>query len=158
MSRKSFFYVLVIFSLVFITSTNISVKAHPPESLFIAYVTNTQTLNVTIYHSVEDTNSHYIQSVVASINGTTVLNQGYTSQPDPIVFSYVYSITAVNGDIIQAVATCNVGGSLSACIVVGGGVCPKNGGTGIPGYAGILIALVVSLGIALPLVYKKLKK
>ncbi|MHA2007326.1 MAG: hypothetical protein ACXABO_20835 [Promethearchaeota archaeon] len=157
MSKKGVYLVLIIFFSVIITSVSINVKANPPQEMYLDYSTNTQVLNVTIVHAVDDPNSHYVQYIGVSINSTTIINQAYTSQPDPVIFSYVYNITASNGDNIQAIATCNVGGSIAACIIVGSGLCPQTGGADIPGYLGFLLILTVSMLIVIPLVYRKIR-
>ncbi|MHA1915292.1 MAG: hypothetical protein ACW986_04750 [Promethearchaeota archaeon] len=159
MSKKKGFLAIVIFLSIFITIIGSDVRAHPPEAMVIDYNLNTQVLNVTFVHDVADPNSHYINSVRVTVNGSTVVSEVYSSQPDPLAFNYVYNFIANNGSTIQAVATCSVSGSIAACIIVGVGPCGQTGGGGqIPGYTGFLIIMTISLLVSLILTYKKLKR
>ena len=121
-----------------------SVKAHPPSGIVLFYNSNTNKLNATVSHSVSDPNTHYVYSVVIEVNGTTTVSETYTSQPSSILFTYQYNVTANNGARIQASATCNQGGTVTACIVVGGGTCGSSN-SGIPGYSGLLVILGISI-------------
>jgi hypothetical protein len=159
MSKKKGLISIVIFLSIFITVISSDVRAHPPESMILDYNLNTQALNITFVHSVADVNSHFVDSVRVTVNGSTVVNEVYSSQPDPEFFNYVYNFAASNGSRIQAVATCSVSGSIAACIIVGVGNCGQTGGGGqIPGYSGVLIITAIALLFALPYTYKKLKR
>lgn len=158
MAKKRIYYILLIFLFISAFARMQSVKAHPPESLDLNYDINTQTLNVTIVHSVSNMNTHYIDSVVVKFNGSTVLTQIYTSQPSLDGWTYQYIIAASNGTRIEVTATCNEGGSLSICIVVGGGTCEQGNGGGIPGYIGLIAIFGASVVIFLTLIHKKITK
>ena len=145
MGKKRVYYILILLFVVSATSRIDSVKAHPPSGLVLLYNSNTNKLNVTISHSVSDPNTHYVYSVVIEVNGTTTVSETYTSQPSSILFTYQYNITANNGARIQASATCNQGGTVTECIVVGGGTCGTSNGSGIPGYSGLLLILGISI-------------
>ena len=145
MSKRKFYYILILLFVVSATSQIDSVKAHPPSGIVLLYNSNTNKLNVTISHSVSDPNTHYVYSVVIEVNGTTTVSETYTSQPSSILFTYQYNITANNGARIQASATCNQGGTVTECIVVGGGTCGTSNGSGIPGYSGLLLILGISI-------------
>jgi hypothetical protein len=157
MIKKSIYYFSVIFVAIFVITTSINARGHSPDAMTLNYNSNTQTLSVTITHTVGDNSSHYIQSVVVTVNGSMEISQVYTSQPTLNSFSYNFSVAANTGARIQGLATCNQGGSVSACIIVGSGECPTTPGGGIPGYNGILSVFALSAIIMLPLIYKKLK-
>ncbi len=159
MSKKKGLIALFLFLSIFLPLISSEVRAHPPEALTLDYNLNTQTLNVSIFHSVANPGSHYVNTVRVTRNGTTVVSEVYSSQPDPNFFSYTYNFVASNGARIEAVATCSVGGSLAACIIVGGGSCGQTGGGGqIPGYSGFLIVTFVTFLIVLPIIYRKLHR
>ena len=145
MSKRKFYYVLILAFIFSSTSRIDSVKAHPPSGLVLIYNSNTNKLNATISHSVSDPNTHYVYSVVIEVNGTMTVSETYTSQPSSILFTYQYNVTANNGARIQASATCNQGGTVTDCIVVGGGTCGTSNGSGIPGYSGLLLILGISI-------------
>jgi len=158
MSKKKFYYGLFLFFTIFITTANINAKAHPPSAVNLAYDLNTQVFTVSITHSVSSPTSHYVDSVTITVNGSTVLTEDYTSQPSSLTFVYEYNITANNGAEIQALATCELGGSLIACIVVGSGSCGQGGGAVIPGYIGLWIIIGFSVIVLTTILHKKIKR
>ncbi|MBY8989598.1 MAG: hypothetical protein KGD58_02505 [Candidatus Lokiarchaeota archaeon] len=145
MSKRKFYYILILLFIVSATSRIDSVKAHPPSGIVLFYNSNTNKLNATISHSVSNPSNHFVLSVVIEVNGTTTVSETYTSQPSSILFTYQYNVTANNGARIQASATCNQGGTVTECIVVGGGTCGSSNGSGIPGYSGLLLILGISI-------------
>lgn len=157
MIKKSLICVIALVSLVFITSTTLIVRAHNPADLDLDYNSNTEVLTVTILHGVSDPNSHYIESVHITVNGSTVLNELYTSQPTSSTFSYMYNITASEGARIQVTATCNVGGDNTGCIIVGSGSCEPEGGA-IPGYLGLMMIFGISAIILSTVTHKNIRK
>lgn len=158
MTKKRIFYLLLLFLFITAITRVQSVKADPAQSLDLDYNINTQTLNVTIGHAVSNNNTHYIDSVVVKFNGSTVLTQPYTSQPTLSFFSYQYVIAASNDTKIEVIITCNQGGDLSNCIVVGGGTCEQGNGGDIPGYIGLIVISGVSVVIFLTIIHKKVIK
>ena len=159
MPKKSIYYLVLIFFTIFITSSTFTMKAkaHSPQGIDLSYNANTQTLTATITHSVADNTTHFVISVIIQVNGSIVLTSPYTSQPDVLNFVYQYSIIADNGARIQATATCNQGGSISACIIVGGDSCEDDGGPGISGYLGLWLILGVSVIVLLTVIHRKLR-
>ncbi|MHA2185386.1 MAG: hypothetical protein ACXAAI_10340 [Promethearchaeota archaeon] len=159
MSKKKGFIAIFLFLSIFIPLISSNVRAHPPEAMVLDYNLNTQALNVSIFHSVANPGSHYVNTVRVTVNGSTVVSEVYNSQPDPDLFSYTYNFAASNGSRIEAVATCSVGGSIAACIIVGVGSCGQTGGGGqIPGYSRFLIITLITVLVVLPIIYRKLHR
>ena len=154
MPKKKIYYLISIFSIIFLTLASINVRAHPPQGLDLDYDSNTNTLTVSITHAVSDNTTHYIFSVVVSVNESVVLSPTYTSQPDLGFFIYEYSVTTNEGSTIQVTASCSEGGALTS--TWGGTNQPPAGG--IPGYMGLYLVILVSVISLLSLYRKKLNK
>jgi desulfoferrodoxin (superoxide reductase-like protein) len=92
--------------------------ADAPQDVKIAYDAATQTLTVTITHKSAFVGVHHIKNVEIKKNGATVSNNNYNTQPKEVPFSYTYKVEAVPGDTLEATATCNLSGSLSASMTV----------------------------------------
>ncbi len=152
MPKRKIFYYLTIFFIVFLTIASINVRAHPSSDLVLDFNPGTNTLTVTISHNVEDNTTHYIFSVIISVNGSVDQANTYTSQPDLNFFIYEYTVITNAGSTIQVTATCVEGGTQTKTI----------GGTpvapGIPGYMGLYLVLIVSVITMLTLIRRKLKK
>jgi len=124
----------IVFVIIFLLIPSIS--AHPPTKLNITYDKNNNELIVNITHSVTNINNHYIESVNININGITIYNYNYTSQPDKTFISYRYTISADLGDIIEVKATCSEFGSITKELTV-----EKNISTSTPEFT--LISLII---------------
>lgn len=124
----------IVFVIIFLLIPSIS--AHPPTKLNITYDKNNNELIVNITHSVTNINNHYIESVNIKINGITIYNYNYTSQPDKTFISYRYTISADLGDIIEVKATCSEFGSITKELTV-----EKNISTSTPEFT--LISLII---------------
>jgi len=160
MSKRSILLGFSIFLMISICATILTVKAHTPSGMSLSYNSNTEVLSVTITHSVADNNTHYIESVVVKVNGSTVISDAYTSQPTKGTFTYLYNnVTANEGATILVTATCNIAGSVTRTLTVSDGTSPTNGEDGleIPGYFGIWIIIGFSLIAVLTQVRKKIK-
>lgn len=155
MTKKRIYYVLAIFLFISTISRIQTVKGHPPSGLILSYHINSGQLNATISHTVSG-QSHYVELVTVKVNGSTVITQGYISQPGNL-FTYNYTITAEIGAEIHVTAECSQGGSISTCIKVGGGFCGQNGGGQIPGYLGFWLIIGVSVIALLVIIHKKIK-
>jgi hypothetical protein len=83
--------------------------AHSPSSVTLSYNFATQNLTVSISHTVSSS-SHYIKTVTIYRNSNQVASHPYASQPGNS-FSYYYTVTASDGDILSAKADCSIGGS-----------------------------------------------
>jgi len=144
---------MAIFFIVFLTIASLDVKANPPMDMTLEYNSNTSTLTVSITHAVSDNTTHYIVSIVVSVNGSVDQSHSYTSQPDLGYFVYNYTLITKNGSVISVTASCNQGGSLTRTL---GGTSEPSGG--IPGYMGMYIVLSVSVISLLMIIRKKLKR
>jgi hypothetical protein len=155
MSKKSLLYGLGLFLIICISLGILNVKAHPPTGMTLSYNSSIQQLSVTITHSVGSDPSHYIQTVEIDVNGTPALTTPYNSQPDPVSFTYQYTIPADTGATIQVTAICSISGSITRSIIVGSDstVTPE-----ISGYYGLLIIIGLSLITILISIKKKIKK
>jgi hypothetical protein len=109
------FLLLVSVSLV---SYVININAHSPSTVDLQYDLDTQTLDVTISHSVSDVNSHYIEEIRIWINDVSIQNETYTSQTSTTQHQDSFNIAATDGDVIKVLAICNVSGSLTDEITV----------------------------------------
>jgi hypothetical protein len=108
---------LILLSFFFILLSTL-VLAHPPSQMALEYDADTQTLAVTITHSVPDPTSHYVEKVGITKNGAPLLTKEYTSQPSTSTFSYTYAIAADNGDNLEITAYCSIYGSIREQITV----------------------------------------
>ena len=92
--------------------------AHPPSGIQMEYDIGTQKLNVTITHNTGNPGTHYIYKVTVKRNNDLVIDEQYTSQPTSSVFTYTYDVAAADGDILEAYAECNQGGSQTEQLTV----------------------------------------
>lgn len=156
MSKKNRHFVLLIFYIAVILALTQNAKAHKPESLNLGF-SSPNTLNLIISHPVDDPASHYISSVVIQINGTTVLTETYTSQPDANWWTYHYNITASTNDEVLVTVTCVEGGTSSICLKLGVGSCSTSEQPSIPGFSGLWVVVGISVIIFLTVNYRKLR-
>lgn len=156
MSKKTFLFGISLFLGILFSITSAKVTAHSPTNLVLEYNANTQSLNATFTHNV-DTTDHYIKTVLITVNGSSVPNIPYTSQPSN-TFTYNYTITANAGAIISVKGTCSRSGSITRTFTVGIGQNEAPGENAISGYFGIIIITGVFLGGFTILFKKKLKK
>jgi hypothetical protein len=111
MSKKktiAFLSIFLIFSVSAIFMGN--VKAHNPYHLDLKYIPAETKLSVGFVHGVTDREYHYVERVLIQVNGSTVVDQPYTSQPTTNVWFYEYTFVAVNGDNITVTAFCTLEG------------------------------------------------
>ncbi|HOO90759.1 MAG TPA: hypothetical protein PLA74_08035 [Syntrophales bacterium] len=94
-------------------------QAHGPKEVVLNYDSGSQTLSVTISHSVSNPQSHYIKEVAITKNGNTLGTYAYKGQPDPSSFTYTYIVEAKKGDTLIVTATCNYIGSKTKELTVG---------------------------------------
>jgi len=123
----------------------------------LSYSSNPGTIDEGISHPVDDPNTHYIDTVVVKINGTTVITETYTSQPDANNFHHEYPITADTNDEILVTVTCVEGGTSSICLKLGVGSCSTSEPPSIPGFPGLWVVVGVSVIIFLTVNYRKLR-
>jgi len=107
----------------------IPVAAHPPSDMTLSYNEISRILSVTITHQVPNPQNHYIREVLVTINGKTVNDSFYTSQPTKDTFTYQYPIDTRTGDEIAVTATCVLTGSLTRTLINTGTVATTPAGT-----------------------------
>ncbi len=98
----------------------LSAQAHPPGPITLQYSPDSETLTVTITHSVSDPAKHYVESVKIAKNGKLVKTFEYNSQPDKSTVTYEYLIQAKEGDELKVRAGCSRFGSKTGKLIVGG--------------------------------------
>jgi hypothetical protein len=116
------------------------VSAHPPSEVNLTYNTSTSELAVTITHAVRDPADHYIDPVEVRSGNTVLILARYTSQPTNGTFTFLYTVPAKSGDLLEVNATCNKGGSLIETILV------PSGGSAAAG-AGLPPILLLHMGL-----------
>lgn len=97
-----------------------TITAHPPSRVELNYDQAKTMLEVTISHRVGNPNNHYVESVVVTRNGETVLEKDYSKQKDRSEFTYRYDLAAENDDTFSVNAQCNRFGNVSGSITVSG--------------------------------------
>ncbi len=134
------------------------VKADNPTSMTVEYDQSIETLNVTISHSSENFNTHYIFEVIVTVNGVQLINQSYTSQPSN-TFMYSYYLNSgpleILNFIIEVTAQCTQAGIITRVIKVGQVDQPSEG---IPGFIGLWFIMGASMIALIVFNNKKLKK
>jgi hypothetical protein len=128
---------LVILMLMIVPFSAMHVSAHTPEEMQLVYNIDTQILNVTITHNIQnnppsDPTVHYIGQVSIEKNGVPYSSTQYTSQPSLTTFTYNYSVAALDGDVLEVTAYCSIAGSILRTITVIG----NNQPPGAPDIAG----------------------
>jgi cytochrome b561 len=95
------------------------VYAHPPSDILLDYDLDSQTLQVTLVHTVSDPVTHYVHRIQISLQGT-VTTYEYESQPTDSRFTYQFVLPASPGDTVEVKADCNLSGSISGLLIIGG--------------------------------------
>ena len=94
--------------------------AHTPGPMTLDYNASTEILTVTVTHVTADVNTHYIYEIVIEKNSVQVDIQTYTSQSSASQVVETFTVTAVDGDVLEATAKCSVSGQVSNQITVTG--------------------------------------
>ena len=132
------------------------VTAHPPSDMSVSYHEISRTLTVTITHQVPDPQTHYIKEVLVTINGKTVNDTFYTSQPAPGTLTYIYPIDTKTGDEIVVTASCVLSGSLTRTLYNTGPIATTpSGATADPAPTKASAGLLPLLGLAIYIGYRK---
>lgn len=104
---KKHFFVLIMF--VFIP---FCIKAHPPKKVVITYDKATSTAKIVVTHPVNDVKTHFVKSVVISVDGKEVKTINETQQQTNTTETVEIVLTGIKpGMKIEAIATCNIMGS-----------------------------------------------
>lgn len=107
---QSLFLILLVFFVAPVT-------AHAPSEMWLEYDTDSQTLAVTITHTVSDPDTHYVYRIQIEHGDVQVYE--YESQPTDSQFTYMFPIHATPGDILVVTAECNLGGSITGELEIG---------------------------------------
>ncbi len=145
---------LVIVSLLFVVASSfmlLDVQTHSPNNVTLSYDFGTQTLEVTVSHSVSDPNTHYIEQIQIWKNDVSHTIETYTSQTSASQHVDSFNIDAAHGDVLKVTATCSVSGSYTNQITVVDPAIPEFG-TYMPF---ILIGLISISGF---IIYLKRRK
>jgi hypothetical protein len=134
------------------------VKANSPSGMVIEYNTNSNTLNVTITHSVADPNTHFIETVIIKVNGTIAETHNYTSQPTSNTFLYQYPIDINQGETVEVTAVCNLVGQIIRTITVEDGQQPPPEDPTIPGFCFVGAISALSISFVFFKTKKKIKR
>jgi hypothetical protein len=122
----------------------------------VSYHEISRTLTVTITHQVPNPQTHYIREVLVTINGKTVNDTFYTSQPDPYTITYTYPIDTKTTDEIAVTASCVLSGSLTRTLYNTGPIATTpHGATADPAPTRASAGLLPLLGLAIYLGYRK---
>ncbi len=120
MERKSQLSFILISLFLIVSLFASTITAHPPSGIELNYDQAKMMLEVTISHRVGNPNNHYVESVVVTRNGETVLEKEYSEQKDRSKFTYRYDLSAENGDTFSVNAQCNRFGNVSGSMTVSG--------------------------------------
>jgi hypothetical protein len=77
---------------------------------------DTNGLEITITHNVNDENDHFIYQINIWKNGDLFLTLNYTRQPTRDTFSYDQIVQADEDDILKVTAYCNYGGDITTIL------------------------------------------
>jgi hypothetical protein len=102
----------------FFASVQMPVQAHTPSSMTLSYDEGTQTLLVTVSHSVSG--DHRIAQIQVWKNDVSVNTRNYDSpQETTSGMDDTFMVTAGSGDVLKVTATCSISGSVTEEITVG---------------------------------------
>ena len=98
------------------------VLAHTPTGVVVSYDDTTGDLGVAITHQVDNPATHYVKQVIVRQGTTVLIDQSYTSQPEVSTFTYRYNLPQLKGSSgeIRVDTECNIGGSRSGTLTLGG--------------------------------------
>lgn len=128
----------------------IPVWAHPPVDMTLSYNYDNQILTVTVFHSVADVNTHYIERIIINKNGQFAMDRNYTSQATASSMSDTFDLDAVDDDVLQVTAICSISGQIVRQVTVSSGGLERVP-MPIPGFpiTAIAIGLIVATGAVL---------
>jgi len=117
----------------------------------LSYDYDNQILTVTVFHSVADPNSHYIEEIIINKNSAFAMNRTYTSQSSTSSMADTFNVNAEDDDILQVTAICSISGQITQQITVSAGGLQTQPPPAIPGFplAAIVLGLLLALGLAL---------
>jgi hypothetical protein len=125
--------------------------AHPPTQMTLSYNYDNQVLTVTVFHSVTDPNTHYIELITINKNGAFAMNRTYTSQTSTSSMVDTFDVDAEDNDILQVTAICSISGQIQRQVTVSSGGLQTQPPPAIPGFPLVAISLgfIFAVGLAL---------
>ncbi|MFW9830975.1 MAG: hypothetical protein ACFFD8_04310 [Candidatus Thorarchaeota archaeon] len=132
-------------------------RAHPPSGMNLSYDYDNQVLTVTVFHSVADVNTHYIEQLVINKNGQFEMDRNYTNQASITSMSDTFNIDAANNDILQVTAICSISGQIIQQITVSSDGLQTQPPPQIPGFPLAAIALGFLLTTSIILLRRRKK-
>ena len=105
--------------------TSIDTQAHPASLMELEYDFGTKILDVTVFHTVSDVNTHYIKEIKIYVNDVLNQTETYTSQTTLSKHEDSFTVNAVHNDVIKVQATCSISGILTEEILVSDPVIPE---------------------------------
>ncbi|MBP7101881.1 MAG: hypothetical protein KBA86_01400 [Bacteroidales bacterium] len=107
---------LTLFFLAFIP---VCLMAHAPKKVVVSYDAATSTVKVIVTHPVSNVNTHFVQSIVITVDGKEVKTFNETKQENATTETVEVVLSGVKpGMTIEAVAKCNLMGSKKGKIAV----------------------------------------
>lgn len=159
MSKKKTIALLSIFLIFSIFAIFMgSVKAHSPYHLDLKYISADSKLSIGFVHGVTDREYHYVMNLEILVNGSTVIDQDYDSQPTNNVWFQEYTFPAVNGDNITVIATCSLGGKEEKTLILGATFPFVKGSFATTAAPTTVSTIIVAVIAFLPKLSQKMKK
>ena len=108
-----------------VISISINTQAHAPSLIELQYDFGTKNLDVTVFHTVTDVNTHYIEEIKIYVNDVLNQTETYTSQTLTSKHEDSFTVNAAHNDVIKVQATCSISGTLTEEIIVSDPVIPE---------------------------------
>lgn len=87
---------------------SMSLMAHPPKKIEAKYNADKKTIQVTLSHDVKDVTTHFIKTVIISVNGKEVVNKSIDKQTSLENEDITIDLKDVKaGDEIAITGVCN---------------------------------------------------
>ncbi len=134
-------------------SVSPGVIGHPPADIQVIYDQGSGELVVKGIHEVTDPEEHFVYRVTIYKNGKLYLDGEYGSQHNTSGFYHVYDnqdLNVTTGDILDITAYCDIEGSISQRITIGG---ESSSGDSTPGF--LLMSTVLILVLVIVIKVKK---
>jgi len=139
-------------ALLFLGLFAVPAAATPPSAMSLAYDPAVSVLSVTITHPPLGMNGHYIKEVAVNVNGKSVNDSVYTSQPSD-TFTYTYPLALRPGDVVDVTAMCSLSGSAARTYTMPAASSPSSQvsqpAAPTPKASAAIIPVVAGVGIAL---------
>lgn len=108
-----------IIAFVFAICLTFSVMAHPPKKVVLNADPKNKTLKINIAHPVKDSETHFIEKVIISLNGQVIEEKKFTKQSTAGNEMIVMTIDEMKeGDKIEVECICNKAGKKKESVEV----------------------------------------